>query len=187
MAIKILYYFILFLNFSLLFSFKCGHDKIKKTPKILNDSFIKNNSTRRLDDSYHSISFFVDYSQIEYDGYGTKEYINFIKKSIDSTLEVFSNLLKVKRSEKISISKPYECTDEITKYDSSIVRGVDNDIILVPIIDPYLEDGVDAAASACYLAPNDKRPIMGFVLLNQNYAYKKIMLKNFLQCFCFME
>ena len=55
MATKMLYYFILFLNFSLLFSFKCGHDKIKKAPKILNDSIIKNDSTRRLDDSYHPI------------------------------------------------------------------------------------------------------------------------------------
>ena len=180
MAIKILYYFILFLNFSLLFSFKCGHDKIKKTPKILNDSFIKNDSTRRLDESYHSISFFVDYSQIEYDGYGSKEYINFIKKSIDSTLDVFSNLLKVKRSGKLSISNPKDCTDEITTYDRSIVSGVDNDIILVPIIDPTLEDGVDAAASSCYLTSSEKRPIMGFVLLNQNYAYKKNNAQEFL-------
>jgi hypothetical protein len=109
MAIKILYYFILFLNFSLLFSFKCGHDKIKKAPKILNDSIIKNDSTRRLDDSYHPISFFVDYTQINYDGYGTSEYINFIKNSIDSTLEVFSNLLKVKRSKKLIFSRPDYC------------------------------------------------------------------------------
>ena len=179
MATKILYYFILFLNFSLLFSFKCGHDKIKKAPKILNDSIIKNDSTRRLDDSYHPISFFVDYTQINYDGYGTSEYINFIKKSIDSTLEVFSNLLKVKRSKKLIFSRPDYCY-EITRYDRSLVNGVDFDIVLIPIIDPDLGDGVDAAASACYLDGEDHRPVIGYVLLNQNYVYQKRNAQEFL-------
>jgi hypothetical protein len=180
MATKILYYFILFLNFSLLFSFKCGHDKIKKAPKILNDSIIKNDSTRRLDDSYHPISFFVDYTQINYDGYGTSEYINFIKNSIDSTLEVFSNLIKVKRSKKLIFSQPIKCTKEITRYDNSLVKGVDVDIVLIPIIDPDLDDEVDAAASSCYLDGEDQRPVMGFVLLNQNYGYQKRNAQEFL-------
>jgi leishmanolysin len=168
------------LNFSLLFSFKCGHDKIKKAPKILNDSIIKNDSTRRLDDSYHPISFFVDYTQINYDGYGTSEYINFIKNSIDSTLEVFSNLIKVKRSKKLIFSQPIKCTKEITRYDNSLVKGVDVDIVLIPIIDPDLDDEVDAAASACYLDGEDQRPVMGYVLLNQNYAYQKSNAQEFL-------
>ena len=34
------------------FSFKCGHDKIKKIPKIINNSLVKNNTNRRLD-TYH--------------------------------------------------------------------------------------------------------------------------------------
>ena len=179
MSFKILYYFILFLNFSLLFSFKCGHDKIKQTPKILNDSIIINNSTRRLD-SYHSISFFVDYTQMDSDGYGTSSYRSFIKNSISTSLKVFSELLKVKRSGKLSISRPTECSSKITKYDSSIKNGVDYDIILIPIIDPNLEDGVDAAASACFLEPSTNRPIMGYVLLNKNYAYTKINAQEFL-------
>ena len=180
MKIKTLYYLILFLNFSLLFSFKCGHDKIKKPPKILNDSIITNDSNRKLDDSYHSISFFIDYTQMNYDSYGTSEYRNFIKKSIDSTTKVFSELLKVKRSGKISISQPTGCSRRITRYDQSIVNGVDYDIILIPIIDPTLEDGVDAAASACFLSSSDNRPIMGYVLLNRNYSYKKTNAQQFL-------
>ena len=180
MKTKTLYYLILFLNFSLLFSFKCGHDKIKKPPKILNDSIITNDSNRKLDDSYHSISFFIDYTQMNYDSYGTSEYRNFIKKSIDSTTKVFSELLKVKRSGKISISQPTGCYKSITRYNPSIKTGVDYDIILIPIIDPTLEDGVDAAASACYLSSSDNRPIMGYVLLNRNYSYKKTNAQQFL-------
>jgi len=179
MKTKTLYYLILFLNFSFLFSFKCGHDKIKKPPKRLNDSFIINDTTRKLDDSYHSISFFVDYTQMNYDAYGTSEYRNFIKKSIDSTIKVFSELIKVKRTGNLSIKNPLRCSQKITKYHSSITTGIDYDIVLVPIIDPNLEDGVDAAASSCFLG-SDYRPIMGYVLLNQNYSYKKTNAQQFL-------
>ena len=57
MKSKILNFFILILSLSLIFSFKCGHEKIKIKPKILNNSYIKDNKTRRLD-SYNPISFF---------------------------------------------------------------------------------------------------------------------------------
>ena len=64
MKAKILYFFILILSLFSISSFECGHDKIKTIPKILKGSIIKDNKTRRLD-SYHSISFFVDYSQLD--------------------------------------------------------------------------------------------------------------------------
>lgn len=41
------------------FSFKCGHDKIKKIPKIINNSIVKNNTTRRLDDTYTQFHFLL--------------------------------------------------------------------------------------------------------------------------------
>ena len=95
-------------------------------------------------------------------------------------MEVFSNLLKVKRSKKLIFSRPDYCYEEITRYDRSLVNGVDFDIVLIPKIDPDLGYGVDAAASACYLDGEDHRPIMGFVLLRQNYGYKKRNAQEFL-------
>ena len=170
---NIFYFFILFFNLSLVvFSFKCGHDKIKKIPKIINDSIISDNKNRRLD-SYHSISFFVDYTQMDKGEYGSLEYRNFLKTSINSTLKIFSELIKVKRSKYIAIPAPTNCTNKITDYNINITIGIDYDIILIPIIDPSLGDNIDAAASACYLSGEDNRPIMGFVLLNQNYSYNK--------------
>ena len=161
------------------FSFKCGHDKIKKIPKIINNSIVKNNSTRCLDDTYHPISFFIDYTQMEKDSIGDSTYINFLKSAIDSTLETFRNLIKVKRTEKLLFSSP-DCYEKIKYYDNQITTtGVDYDIILIPIIDPSLGEGVDAAASACYLN-NDNRPIMGFVLLNEKYSYTKNNAKDYL-------
>ena len=148
MKIKIFYYFI-FNSILFVSSFKCGHDKIQIIPKILNDSIIKDNKTRRLD-SPHSISFFVDYTQMDYDKYGNDEYRNFLKSSINSTLKIFSELLKVKNFRGIRFSEPINCY-KITKYSQSIITGVDDDIILVPIIDPTLEDGVLAASGACYI------------------------------------
>ena len=177
---NIFYFFIFIFSFSLIYSFKCGHNKIKKIPKILNDSIIKDNKNRKLD-SYHSISFFVDYTQMDYDSYGSIEYRNFLKSSINSTLKIFSELIKVKRSTKIAIQDPKSCIEKyINVYDKNIQIGVDYDIILIPIIDPTLDDNIDAAASACFLNKEDNRPIMGFVLLNQHYSYNKKNAKDFL-------
>ena len=157
------------------FSFKCGHDKIKQIPKIINNSLVKNNTTRRLD-TYHPISFFIDYTQMEKDSIGDSTYINFLKSAINSTLEIFENLIKVKRTEKLVFDTSLNCYKKIKYYDNQLTTtGVDYDIVLIPIIDPTLGDGVDAAASACYLNNDNtnNRPIMGFVLLNSNYSYTK--------------
>ena len=37
---KLLYFFIFILSLFLVYSFKCGHNKIEHIPKILNDSLI---------------------------------------------------------------------------------------------------------------------------------------------------
>ena len=116
---------------------------------------------------------------MEKDSIGDSTYINFLKSAIDSTLEIFRNLIKVKRTEKLLFSSP-DCYEKIKYYDNQITTtGVDYDIILIPIIDPSLGEGVDAAASACYLN-NDNRPIMGFVLLNEKYSYTKNNAKDYL-------
>ena len=75
MKLKIFFLFIFFI-FSFVFSFKCGHEKIKMKPKVLNNSLIEDNKIRRLD-SYHPISFFVDYTQM--DKYENKTYVGFFK------------------------------------------------------------------------------------------------------------
>ena len=160
------------------FSFKCGHDKIKQIPKIANDSLIENNK-RRLDDTFHPISFFVDYSQMDNDS-ANSTYKNYLKEVINSTLEIFSELIKVKRTKNLKFTNPRNCSSRITYYDNQLTTGIDYDIVLFPIIDPTLEEGVDAAASSCFLDPSNKRPIMGYVLLNQNYSYTKNNSKDYL-------
>ena len=179
MKIKKIFLLIIFFTFS--FSFKCGHDKIKTTPKIVKNSFIRDNKTRRLDNTYHPISFYVDYTQFDYYyGYRTTEYNQFLKSVINSTLEIFSKLIKVKRTGKISIPKPTNCTKKIYKYSNEVIKGVDNDIILYPIIYSNLEKGVQAAAMSCFLDDEDNRPIMGYVLLRKDYSYKKKNAKEYL-------
>ena len=163
---------------SLSFSYKCAHDKYKKIPKILNTSSdIEDNKTRRLD-SYHSMSFFVDYTQLDRDSV-SNSYKIFLKEAISSTLNLFSELLKVKRTKKISIKNPFECSEYIKYYDKSIEKGVDKDIILIPIIDETLGFTL-ASATSCFLNHDDHRPIMGFILLNNNYSMKKKNAKEFL-------
>ena len=93
-------------------------------------------------------------------------HINFLKSALSLTLELFSELLQVKRNGNIVIKEPNKCTEKIKFYNNQIKSGVDNDIILVPIIDKNLGSGTLAAASSCYLNNEDKRPIMGYILIN---------------------
>jgi len=170
---------------SLSFSFKCGHDKYKKIPKIEHTSSeIQNDKTRRLD-SAHSMSFFVDYTQLDRDNV-SNSYKKFLKETIEDTLKLFSELLKVRRTSKISIKNPLDCYNEIKYYDKSIQNGVDKDLILIPII-TKLDAGVLASGGSCYLDGIDNRPIMGVVLLNKNYSYKAKNSKEFLTMLLFHE
>ena len=83
------------------------------------------------------------------------------------------NCLKL-NIQKISIKDPYRCEEGIMYYNKIIEYGVNNFIILIPYINGTLEDGVQAAVSACYLNGDDNRPIIGVVYLN-----KKSLKKNF--------
>ena len=169
---KILY--LIALSFSLCFSFKCGHDAIKKAPKILNLTTSRNNKSRRLN-SYHPISFYVDYTQMENDQINynlSSSYVNFIKSSLQLSLELFSELLKVKRNGNIKIKNPEKCFEKIKYYNNKILSGVDNDIILIPILDKTLN--AQAGASPCFLNAEDNRPIMGYILIspfNEDFGY----------------
>lgn len=177
---KILYLLNLF--FSLSFCFKCGHDKIKKAPKILNITIPQNDKSRRLD-SYHPISFYVDYTQMENDQINynlNSSYINFLKSALQLSLEIFSELLQVKLNGNTVIKEPDKCGEKIKYYNNQIKSGVDNDIILVPIIDKTLDIDVLAAAAACFLNKEDIRPIMGYILINPvNDDYESLNSKEY--------
>ena len=112
---KIIYLFIL--NVYLSFSFKCGNDIIKKAPEIISITNSQNNKSRRLD-SYHPISFYADYTQMENDQINYKlnvSYINFLKSSLQLSLDLFNELLQVKRNGNIVIKNPEKCSEKI-KY-----------------------------------------------------------------------
>ena len=179
MKIKIFLFLILFFTFS--YSFKCGHDELKTIPpKIVNNSINKDNNNRRLD-TYHPISFYVDYSHFDTLKLFTKndKILPFYKEAINSTLEIFSKLIKVKRKGNIKIPSDYgTCSSKISTYNSQLVRGVDNDVILITIIDDTLTSA--AAASVCYLDEEDKRPIMGYVLLGSDYSITSKNAKEYL-------
>lgn len=178
---KKLFLLIIIIIFTISFSFKCGHNQIKKPPKIVNNSIIKNNNKTRNLETYHPISFYIDYSTMDkyFINFPNEPYQNFLKSAINSTLEIFSQLLKVKRKGNLRIPPPYECSGKINYYNREIREGIDNDIIIFPIIDRYLDDGVDAAASGCFLNKEDYRPIMGYVLLRKDYSFTKLNAKEY--------
>ena len=179
MKIKIFLILILFFTFS--YSFKCGHDELKTIPpKIINNSINKDNNNRRLD-TYHPISFYVDYSHFDTLKLFTKydKILPFYKEAINSTLEIFSKLIKVKRKGNIKIPSDYgTCSSKISTYDSQLVLGVDNDVILIPIIDSTITS--EAEASVCFLDEEDNRPIMGYVLLGSDYSITSKNAKEYL-------
>ena len=179
---KIFYFqvltFIIYISYS--FSHKCVHERYMKPLKKLDDSNIIENSTRKLDNGAQPISFFVDYTLFDKDTSVDSSYKTFLKSAINSTLNIFKELIKVKYKVKFLISNPKECYPLITDYDKKITQVVEDDIILVPLIDPTLEKGIEAAAFSCFILGPVNRPVMGVVLLNQNYSYNKVNAEEYL-------
>lgn len=90
-------------------------------------------------------------------------------------MDLFSELLQVKRNGNIVIKNPEKCSKRIKCYNEQIKSGVDNNIILIPVIDKTLDTGVLAAETSCFWNGEDTRPIMGYILINpkiDDYEFK---------------
>ena len=182
---KVYSLFFIFLSIiSLSYSFKCGHDKIKKPElKMIKENI--NSKTRKLS-SRHNMKIYIDYEILESQlssGNITRDYYNNIVNSLNLTINYFSKLLEVEGTQQIKIlSRYFSISDDyviLSEVQNIINKTIEGDLILIPKIYD-IGEGVDAAAYAMTISLLNYRPIIGVVLLGNHYNFNKINSQSFL-------
>ena len=169
-----------------IYSFKCGHNIIKKPEiKIINQTNEENNKSRKLS-SYHSIQIYIDneilLSQVN-NGEIASTYYNNLIKVLSKATNYFSKLLTVDGSSSIKLpSNLFSTSDNYivrSEVKNIIEKKINADLILIPKVYD-LDESVDAAAYAMALGPTDHRPILGAILLRSSYNFTRTNAQNFL-------
>ena len=151
-------------------SFKCGSDKLKINPGIVNTT--EDYSKRRLDTEYTNIKIVVDYSDFIKPYNMDSNTYNKIKNLIDETINEFKKFIKVQHTD-ISLSggKNYiknEC--QLNNLDSNYERYlIDNDLLIFPSFDYPLGNYTVAAAKTCLVSSASYKPVAGNLYINKNY------------------
>ena len=169
-----------------IYSFKCGHNIIKKPEiKIINQTNEENNKSRELSSS-HSINIYIDYeilqSQVN-NGTITSTYYNNLTNALNETAYYFSKLLTVDESSSIFLSEDLfsESDDYIVRSEVNniIEKYISADLILIPKVYD-IGESVDAAAYAMAIRTSNKRPILGGIILRSSYNFTQTNAQNFL-------
>lgn len=125
---------------------------------------------RFLQDEYNNIRIFVDYTSLDRQLSGNQNQLESIKKVIDQTVKMYQNLLMVKPlSRKIRVSS---CGDAIIS-NRVLNEGVDADIVIFPLYDTTMSEGVEAFASSCVQELNSGKPVAGVIGFTQNFKFDK--------------
>jgi hypothetical protein len=182
---KVYSIFFIFLSIiSLSYTFKCGHDKIKKPElKMIKENI--NSKTRKLS-SRHNMKIYIDYEILESQlssGNITRDYYNNIVNTLNLTTNYFSKLLEIEGTQEIQIlSKYFRINNDyviLSEVQNIINKIIEADLILIPKIYD-IGEGVDAAAYALAINLENYRPNIGVVLLGNHYDFNKTNSQSFL-------
>ena len=170
-----------------IYSFKCGHNIIKKPEiKIINQTNEEKNKPRKLSYIYYSINIYIDneilLSQVS-NGIITSTYYNNLIKALSKATNYFSKLLNINYifSMKLSEYEFSESDDYIVRSEvkNIIGKNITAHLILIPKVYD-LDESVDAAAYTIALGGRDNRPIIGGILLRSSYDFTQTNAQNFL-------
>ena len=176
-------YLICILLITFIISFKCGFDQKKKPKPKIHPIEQTHPNTKYRNLATHQISIEVDYEVIQ--NKVSSDNLNKIKAAFEKAIGAFQAYLEISTSDTYSFTKA-----QIDEYKADFT-GDDvpeliansrtwGDVILVPVIDTSLGEGVDAAAYPLALDTKNKRPILGCVCLGTHYDYSKTNAERYL-------
>ena len=174
---KLITYFTILLSIiGIILTSKCGYNQVfkDKKPIPIDTSDAPKSTKRNLVSSSHPIEFYIDSSSINAQNLVSASYANRMKEVLQSTVDIFSSLLKVTNDKKLEINFPEKCDE--TLITSPPLSNIDADIIIYPVIVSQQDlggEGVIAAATACYLDRSNNRPIAGVLYLGPSYSFSK--------------
>ena len=172
-------FLILILVFSLITSFKCGIDKIKK-PKMQSISAENSPNSKLRNLSPREIKIYVDYELLDKDvlnGQITFSELSIIKQSLDLTINILKSFLIVKEPQNFKIT---EKNLEKVKIEDFSVKEIPNlisesknsdyDLYIVAYFDSGNRDFLAAAYPILYDSKT-KRPVLGGLILKNRYSF----------------
>ena len=186
---KYIIFFFLLNSLDLILSWRCGADQIKIKPGAIPPSLEQRN--RRLIYTVRNpIRIFSDYSNLrETDSLNT-ETLNRVKNLLDQACEEFGKFLSV-----IHVNVDLTGQENYIKQQCQIntLREdyqnflINNDVVLFPMFDSTLGNGVLAAAALCLYSGSSFRPYGGILLINPNLSFNKRNIDIYMKTLFFHE
>ena len=105
------------------------------------------------------------------------DFINTLKSILTKTINIFSNILKVKSTN--NLLKLSECNEGITISNQVKTKGVIADLIIIPFMDTLETSMVEAYAYPCAFDASTNRPILGAIGFTNLTSFKKINFENY--------
>lgn len=167
---------------------RCGVDLLPKM-ELITAPFIPSNRTRKLEES-SGMEILIDFGQLNADLKDKQDYLNFVKKNLAATTQLFSSIFSIK-TEKSKISLPSDLTQiGISQVENNQIistEGVDYDLVIFPKINPTFAGSNVEAAAAPVVRDKNGRPLVGVVHLTDNYDIDKKNAEEYFQILLFHE
>lgn len=171
---------------------KCGADKIKIKPQILdiNPEDKPNLSFSKYTSSYQPIKIALDFSNMKKPSSMSTSSFTKIKSILSETAGEFKKFLQVVH-DNISLGNNGD-TIKRACYLDNIGSGysnylIDNDLIIFPFFSRSLGTNTLAGATSCLLLKGTYRPIAGIVLINQTLNFESTNIELYLKNILFHE
>ena len=184
------------------FNYHCGTNNLKIKPKILElkkeintiDPLYKRRMEDIDEDGFKNFNIYVDKLNIEYElkMHEMNGYKDIIISSLDKAAETLQNLLKVKPLDNNYNFRNKDLKElDIKKWDkekfgdTATKKNIDMltlgiDLVIFAKIEE-MDEYTIAAASAYYLQPTNKQPLLGIVFINTNINFTKININNYME------
>ncbi len=153
----------------------CSHYKLKRTKKVILNNYIQAEYDK-LDD-WQPIRIMPDYSGLVSNEPKSVTLTESIKnKVIPKTIEVFKQLLKVRRLKQITLTEP-NCSDEYTIPQNVFGKNNPKETDLIILVN-YDKSGVfkkfrvEASAIHCFQDIKTKRPLVGLITFRDDLEIK---------------
>ena len=164
-----IFLFFIFVHLKKIISFKCGSGKLKYKPPY----FAKTNKRSLENSEFTPIRIKSDYTYLQTQLIENIELFEKIKESIEETIKAFEEILSVKREEYSADAEDFIFSCYIEKVDPNITNWINEyDVFLFPFM-TYENDDYVAAAGSCLHYYSSRKPLAGFIQINNNEMSSK--------------
>ena len=174
-------------------SFKCGSHYLRQNEIKIINPIKKVKNYRNLQSTTHPIKIYVDFEILENlfkNGSISQEYYSNLTLGLNSTINYLKKLIYVTGPQSLYIESNYFPLSNGSIIQNDIPKLINNeikaDLILIPKIS-FEDDGSHGGSYIIALNENDKRPIIGGIILKTHYNFSKTNSQFFIIMFLLHE